>query len=187
MVIMPERATVVVLAATLYETLWLLAAEAPLVIVIQDELLTAVHVTPGVAVTATVPVPAAAEALAAVGESENVAGACVTETDCPTMLSAAMRLDGVVFNAAVSETVPLPEPEAPLAMVSQAELLVAVQSQLAGVVTLTERLPPPAVALRLAGATVMPHALPAWTIGKASPAIVMAPSRKLGLELAATV
>jgi hypothetical protein len=63
----PERDWVVGLASTEYDTLPEPDPLAPLVIDIQDTALVAVHAQPATEVTDTVPVPAAAVALALVG------------------------------------------------------------------------------------------------------------------------
>jgi hypothetical protein len=97
MVMVPERAAPV-FAATLYATVPLPVLLVPDVIVIHEALLDAVqaHVDP--ALTATEPVPPAADA-GAVGEAieyvhvgAGVAAACVTVNVCPAIVSVPVRV-----------------------------------------------------------------------------------------------
>ena len=113
--------------------------DAPLVTEIQAALLTAVQATAGeVVVTATLPVAPAAATLADVCERVNDGAACVTAMVFPATVTEPERLAVAVFAAAVKETVPLPEPEAPALIVSQDVLVVAVHAHAAGAVTLEE-------------------------------------------------
>ena len=74
---------------------------APAVIVAQLALLVAVHAQPVAAVTATVPVPAAAVTFADAGEIVGVQGAaaCVTVNVLPPTVSVPVRDVAVVFAA----------------------------------------------------------------------------------------
>ena len=67
------------------------------------------------------------------------------------MVAVPVRPVVAVFAATLIVTVPLPLPLAPLEIVSQAALLLAVQAQLLGVVTLTVLDSPVATALPEAG------------------------------------
>ena len=61
----------------------------------------------------------------------------MTVNDWPAMVALPVRAEVPVFAATFINTGPLPVPLAPLAMVSQAVVLVAVHAQVAAVVTLT--------------------------------------------------
>ena len=76
---------------------------------------------------------------------------CVTVTVCPPAVTVAFRDAVVVLAAAVTPTVPLPDPLAPLVTVSHVALLVAVHVQPAPAVTVTLPVPPAASTLCVAG------------------------------------
>ena len=118
---------------------------APAVMVIQALLLVAVQEHPVAVVTLTDPDPPLAGRLCEVGLMMNTQPLfCVTVKVCPATVIVPMRC-GPVLAATVNSTVPLPLPLAPLEMVIQAALLIAVQAQPVTVVTLTEPDPPLAV------------------------------------------
>ena len=71
--------------------------------------------------------------------------AWVTVNVWPATVSVAVRALSSVLAAALNATAPAPLPAAPDVTVSQAALLVAVQAQPAGAVTVTEPVPPAAV------------------------------------------
>jgi hypothetical protein len=73
------------------------------------------------------------------------APACVTVKVRPATVKVAVRIDDVVFAAALNATGPEPLPLAPDVTVSQAALLVAVHAHPVGAVTVTEPEPPAAV------------------------------------------
>jgi hypothetical protein len=97
----PVRGAVAVLAATAYVTEPLPLPAAPALMVIHASLLVAVHAQPVDAVTATVPVPAAAVTLADAGEIVGVQGAaaCVTVNVLLPIVSVPVRKVPVVFAA----------------------------------------------------------------------------------------
>jgi hypothetical protein len=68
----------------------------------------------------------------------------VTVKVWPPAVMLPLRGDVVVFAATLKPTVPLPEPVAPLVIVSQAAEVVAVQAQLLPAVTLNVPVPPAA-------------------------------------------
>ena len=74
----------------------------------------------------------------------HAAPACVTVKVCPASVKVAVRMDDVVFAAALNATGPAPLPLAPDVTVSHAALLVAVQAHPVGAVTVTEPEPPAA-------------------------------------------
>ena len=120
---------------------------APDVMVSQEALLVAVQAQPAVVVTVALLEPALAAGFSEVGVTENAqtpAPAWVTVTVCPAMVNVPVRGDVTVLAAMEKATVPLPLPVAPDVIVSQASLLVAVQAQPLGDVTVA--LPDPAVA-----------------------------------------
>ena len=97
--------------------------------------------------TVTAKVPPAATTVVDVGVSvaTQVTPACVTVTVLPAMVSVAERLDEVVLATTLSETVPLPLPEAPALTVSHDALLAAVHPHPVVPVTDTEKVPAPDV------------------------------------------
>jgi hypothetical protein len=138
------RAAVVVFAATLKLIVPLAEPLAPPVAVTQLAPLVAVHVHPGVVVTATVPVPPVPANAWLDGEMLNAqpAADCVTVKLWPATVNVAVRLDEVVFAATLKDTVPLPVPLEPPVTVTQLAPLVAVQAQPVIVVTATLPVPP---------------------------------------------
>lgn len=100
-VIVPDRSSTLVFAATRYTVAPFPVSLAPALIVIHDTLLAAVHAQLGAAVTSTLFVPPAAVALAAVGATEDGqdAAACVTVNVDPAMVSVPVRLFALVFVA----------------------------------------------------------------------------------------
>jgi hypothetical protein len=101
-VTVPVRDTVVVFAATLYATLPLPLPVAPLVIVIHDALLVALHEHPVPAVTLTVPEAAAdVVRLDDVGRIVKAQGApgCVTVNVFPATVIVPVRVAAPVFAA----------------------------------------------------------------------------------------
>ena len=113
---------------------------------------------------------------------------CLTLTMEPAMVITPVRDKVDVLAATLTATVPLPEPLLPLAIVSQAVPLVAVQLQPLPVVT--EKLVDPAAAatVLLVGLTVavQPELVPLCTTDTPCPATVSVPLRCAPPELAAT-
>jgi len=100
MVTTPVRGVIVVFAAMLYPTEPLPLPLAPLLTVIHDAELAAVHAQPVCDVTETVPVRAPDVTERLVGEIVNVqAAACEMLNVCPPMVSAAVRGVAAVFAA----------------------------------------------------------------------------------------
>jgi hypothetical protein len=140
-VIVPVRGAPV-LAATEKFTAPLPEPLAPLRIVIQASLLTAAHEQPAAVVTFTLPVPLEAVKLWLVGLIVNEQPpACVAVKVWPAMVNVPVRC-GPVFAATENCVVPTPLPLAPLEIVIQATLLVAVHAQPVAAVTLTKLDPP---------------------------------------------
>jgi hypothetical protein len=119
---------------------------APALIVIQLALLAAVHAQPVGAVTATVPLPAAAVRLVEVGEIAGVHGvpACVTVKLAPAIVSVPVRLVVAALAATVNVVVPGPVPAAPEVTVIHAALLTADHTQPVPTLTVLLPVPPPA-------------------------------------------
>jgi hypothetical protein len=142
----PVRIDATAFAVTLKPTVPLPEPVAPLVTVIQDALLAAVHAQPVATLTVLLPVPAEAvnDWLEGDIDGEQVAAACVTVNVAPAIVSVPVRLDATVFAATLYPTVPLPEPVAPLVTVIHAALLAAVHAQ--PVAAVTALLPVPAEA-----------------------------------------
>lgn len=145
-VIVPLRELVALFAATLKATVPLPEPLAPLVIVIHDALLVAVHVHPLPLVTVNDPVAPPETTLVETGESEYVqdAAACVIVNVWPPAVTVPVRAAVVAFAATLKPTVPLPEPLAPLVIVIHDALLVAVQAHPLPLVTLNDPVLPPA-------------------------------------------
>jgi len=124
--------------------------DEPLAIEMNDELVTAVHVHDAAdAVTVTATVPPAASIVAVSGEIEKVHGAaaCVAVNVWPAMVTVPVRASAVLA-ANDNETVPLPVPLAPDAIVTHAALDAAVHAHVdADAVTVTDPLPPDAATL----------------------------------------
>ena len=144
----PDRAVVVVFAATVNPTEPLPVPLGGVVRVIHEASALAVHVHPAAAVTATVPVPPVAAMDAEVGCSEmvHVAGGVEEPDDCwmvtvsPPMVMVPVRAVPAL-PATVKLTFPLPEPAAG-ATVIQLTVLAAAHGQPPGAATLTEPAPP---------------------------------------------
>jgi hypothetical protein len=132
---------------------------APLVTVSHDAVLVAVQPQPAAAVTATDALPPPTTMLRVVGETVNahVMPGCVMVTACPATVSVAFRAAVVVFAVAVTLTVPLPDPLAPLVTVSHDAPLVAVQPQLAPAATAMFETPPPTATFTFVGDTEKLH------------------------------
>ena len=115
---------------------------------IHDVLLVAVQAHPLEVVTVDDPLaPANGASCMLVGAMVNVhdEAFCVTVNVLPAMVAVPTRTWEVVFVFALNETVPLPEPLAPLVTVSQPLLLLtAVQAQPTPEVTVVEAVPPAA-------------------------------------------
>jgi hypothetical protein len=147
----PERAAPV-FAATLYPTVPLPVPEAPVVKVIQDALLIAVHAQVDPAVTATEPVLPAAGAAALAGSIMYVhagaaaTSACVTVNVRPAIVNVPVRA-APVLAATVNVIDPLPLPVAPEVTVIHGTLLAAVHAHPPAVVTVTGVPAPPAAAM----------------------------------------
>jgi hypothetical protein len=71
--------------------------------------------------------------------------ACVTVNVAPAIVNVPVRLVVAVFAATLKAVLPEPDPEAPLVIVIQEALLVAVQPQFAPAVTPPAPVPPAAV------------------------------------------
>ena len=82
---------------------------------------------------------------------------------------------------------PLPLPLAPLVIVTQPALLVAVQEQPVGTDTAMEPVTAAASTETPVGVTVAVQVTPAWVTVKVRPAMVTVPVREDVLELAATL
>lgn len=146
-VIVPVRVDATVFAATLKPTVPLPEPVAPLVTVIHDALLPALHEQPVATVTLPLPVPPAAVKDWLVGETDGAqpAANCVTVNVAPAIVSVPVRLEATVFAATVNVTEPLPDPLAPPVTVIHAALLAAVQLHPVAAVTALVLLPPAAV------------------------------------------
>jgi hypothetical protein len=83
---------------------------------------------------------------------QGAAASCVTLKVWPAMVAVPVRALVAVFAATARLTVPLPLPLAPLATLSHAAPLDAVQAQPAGLVTATVSVSPAATAVPLPGA-----------------------------------
>ena len=148
--------------------------DAPLAIVIHDDVLPAVHVQVGAdAVTATVSVAALASIDAVSGEIEKVHGvpACEAVNAWPAIVAVPLRGSVPPFAAYDNATVPLPVPLAADAKVIHGAFDAAVQAQVgADAVTVTEPLPPAAATFWPLGEIVNVHgagAAAAWLTVKA--------------------
>jgi len=159
------------------------------VMVTQLALLVAVHAQPVVAVTVTVPVPAAEVGLAEAGEIVGVQGvpAWVIVKVLPPIVSVAVRDAVPVLAATLYVTDPLPVPVAPAVIVAQLALLVAVHAHPGAAVTVTVPVPAAAVGLADAGEMVGVHGAPACVIVKVLPPIVSVAVRDAVTVLAATL
>ena len=185
----PVRPVVTVFAATLNPTVPLPDPAAPLVSVIQDALLAAVHAQPLATVTALLPLPPAAVNDWLVGEidGEQAAAACVMVNVAPAIVSVPVRLEATVFAATSKVAEPLPEPVAPPVRVIQAALLAAVHAQPVATVTALLPLPPAAVNDCVVGEIDAVHAAAACVTVNVAPAIVSVPVRLDATVFAATL
>jgi hypothetical protein len=147
--------------------------------VTQLALLDAFHPHPVAAVTATVPVPAAAVGFADAGEIVGTHGAAawVTVNVVPPIVSVPVRGVVVVLAATLYVTEPLPLPVAPAVTVIQASLLVAVQPQPLAAVTVTVPVPAADVGLADAGEMVDVQGAAAWLTVNVLAPIVNVPVR----------
>jgi hypothetical protein len=145
-----------VFAAAANATVPLPVPDAPPVSVSHGALAVAVHAqVPADAVTATEPEPPVSATLCPVGEIVNVQGAggaaCVTVNVFPAAVIVALRALPMLA-ATVNATFSLPAPCDPPVMLTQGELAVAVQMQLAAdAVTAIEPDPPASVKLCVVG------------------------------------
>ena len=93
-----------------------------------------------------------------------------------------------VLAATLSDTVPLPVPDAPAVTVIQLALLVAVRAQPVVPVTVNDTDPPAAPTFWLIGDRLnAPHAAASWLTVKVCPATVTVPVRAVPAGLAATL
>jgi hypothetical protein len=144
-VTVPDRLVDTVLAATATVTVPAPVPLAPAVTVSQAALLVDVQVHPLPAETDVLVDCAEAPTERLVGEIEyEQAAACVTVNVWPATVSVPVRAVVAVLAAALKETVPLPEPLAPLVTASQEALLTAVHAQPVPAVTFTVPVPPAA-------------------------------------------
>jgi hypothetical protein len=138
------RAADVVFEAAAKVTVPLPVPLDPAVTVTQLAPLVAVHAQPVVVVTATLPVPPAAEVACVSGEmlNEQPKPDCVTVKAFPAIVSVPVRDVVAVAAATAKVTVPLPEPDAPPLTDSQDALLAALHAHPDPAVTATLPLPP---------------------------------------------
>jgi hypothetical protein len=150
-----DRDEVPVCAATVNLTVPLPVPDAPDVILSHELCSEADQLQPVEVVTAKEAEPPARATDCDVGDTENVQGApaCVTVTDCPAIVSVLLRCDTEVFAVTEIDTVPLPLPLAPLAIVIQGDDDVADQAQPIGAVTENVFDPPDDPNERLVGVT----------------------------------
>jgi len=143
----PVRLEATVFAATLKPTVPLPDPVAPLVRVIQEALLAALHEQPVAAVTLLLPVPPDAVNDWPVGETdgEQDAASCVTVNVAPAIVSVPVRIEATVLAATSNVTEPFPDPVAPPVRVIHGALLTAVQLQPVATVTALLPLAGPAV------------------------------------------
>jgi hypothetical protein len=167
------REDVDVLAAAVTVTVPLPEPVPPLPIVSHVALLVAVHAQPDATVTPTEPLPPAATMFCVDGESatEHATPDCVTVTDWPPAVTVALREADPVLAAAVTVTVPFPEPLAPV-IESHVALSVAVHVQPVGAVIVTVPLAPPATMFCVAGESAKLQDTPAWVTVTAWPPTV---------------
>jgi hypothetical protein len=189
MVTFAERVDVEVLAATLYPTEPLPVPLVPLVIVIQDTGLEAVHVHAAGSVTATVPCapPEPTEALTGAIVAVQTTPACVTVNVSLPIVSVPVRLARVGFAAIAIETVPSPDPLAPDVTEIHVADGVAVHEQPASVSTLMLLLVAPAGTDVLTGEIENVQACPACVTVNVCPPTVIVPLRDVVVALVATL
>jgi hypothetical protein len=106
---------------------------------------------------------------------------------CPATVIVPVRAASVVLAATLKLVEPRPVIDAPLVIVIQAALLVAVHAQLDPVVTATLPLVPVDGAFTVVGDTVNEQLSAAWLTVTVWPAIVIVPVRAAPVVLAATV
>jgi len=153
---MPVRAAPV-FGSTLRVTVPLPAPGPALVIAIHVDPVVADHAQLAPAMTSTLdaPPPDATDVPDADRAYSHVAGAgCDTVTVLPAIVTVPIRSALPVFAATVSETLPVPVPEAPLAIVIQLALEAADQSHVSVAVTATDTEPPSEATAAVAGETV---------------------------------
>jgi hypothetical protein len=138
-------------------------------------------------VIAPVPPPAGAVTLSGTAENVHDAAGSVTTKLLPAIVSVAVLVTEVVFDAAVYSTVPEPVPVVPLEIATQEASLVAVQLHPRVVVTVTVPLPPAVENAWLAGEIVYEQGDAAWVTVNVRPAIVSVPMRFIVPALAAAV
>jgi hypothetical protein len=99
-----------------------------------------------------------------VGDAPNAHAtpACVTVNVFPPTVIVAVRFSAVRLAATEYPTLPEPDPFAPVVIVSQLWLLVAVQAHPVPVVTLKVPVPAPAAAAALVGDIVTAHGSVNW-------------------------
>ena len=183
------RWAVEVLVAALKVTVPLPEPLAPPLTVSQEALLVAVHVHALAAVTAVVDDPPADVSVRESGDTLSVQDVplWVTVTAWPATVSVPMRCAVDVFAVTLKVTVPLPEPLAPLLMVSQAALLVAVHVHPVAAVTAAVDDPAAEASVAEVGDTPKVHATPPCVTVTAWPATVSVPTRCRLEELAAAL
>ncbi len=161
----------------------------PLVMVIHAALLVAVQLHPVDAVTLTVPEAPVAATLADPGEivGEHVPAAWFTVNVTPPIETVPVRAAAMVFAATVYESVPLPVPVPPAVTVIHASLLIAVQPQPVGALTVTTLDVPDDVVDTDAGETPETQLTPACVTVNVWPPIVSVPVREVVPVLAATL
>jgi len=144
-VIAPLRGSAPVFRSIAYATLDAPVPGLPPVIRSHDALLVAVHVQCAGAVTVRLPVAASLPYDAVDGLMSTVHAprpASSTETVCPAMVSAPVRVASPELAVTVTVTAPLPVPDAPEPMVIQPRSEVAVHAHWLAVLTLTDAEPP---------------------------------------------
>jgi hypothetical protein len=189
-VIEPLRGAAVVFGATRKVTppLPLLFGPAPAVMLIQDELLTAVQTQPVGMVTDTTRDPPGASNDSFVDDTLAVhsAAACVTFSRRPPIAIVPLRDVPAGLASTRYVVLPLPVPEAPVRIEIHETLGTADHPQPPGTVMFTLPLPPAAAMFWLAGFSEASHAAPAWVITNGWPATVTVVDRELLSGLAAT-
>src|SRR3954466_2579903 len=105
------------------------------------------------------------------------APASVTANELPLMLIVAVRSVLVELGAALNAAVPLPVPDAPPVTVTPVRLLVVLQEQPSGAVTVIDPVPPVSGTDCDDGEIVTVHEMPVWFTVKVLPAIVTVPLR----------
>ena len=158
----------------------------PLVMVIHEAPVEAVHEHPDGAVTETFPVAASDEIELVVGVTAKlqVAPACVTVTVCPAMVTVPVRAEPEVFSAIDSVTVPEPVPLVPPVTVIHDALLTAVHAHPVPAVTPTLPVDVADVTDRLVVDNVNAQTGAACDTVKVRPATVIVPVRDVGPGLA---